>query len=108
MGKGLLHSVGRNERRSNRLSLNLGWHDRLVSLIIPPCFIIKVVGLHVGIVHEEVFRRIMVATRILMVASSHIVGELNLTILVNISDKASLSAALGTCLFWGLPSYVFL
>ena len=50
----------------------------------------------------------MVATRILMVASSHMVGELNLTFLVNISDKASLSAALGTGLFGSPSGYVFL
>lgn len=94
------------QRLLHQLAINESWKRFLFPALFDWCFISPIIiAVGIGIV-IEIFRwRIMVATTLLMVTTPHIVREYNLSFLVNISCKATLTPTLRTNI--SVPSLYF-
>ena len=79
----------------HQLAINESWKRFLFPALFDWCFISPIIiAVGIGIVLEIIRWRIMVAITLLMVASPHVVGKCNVSLLVNISGKATLAPTL--------------
>ena len=79
----------------HQLAINESWKRLLFTALFDWCFISPIIiAVGIGIVLEIIRRGIMVATTLFMVTTPHIVRKYNLSFLVNIFCKATLTPTL--------------